>query len=74
MYDEYREADFSQKMFTDRLNLVLPVPTLSKNTDHGVETHGLYGKEKIPAQWSLKMVLLTVSLLRHESTHHGWFH
>ena len=43
-----REAFFSQKMFTNELNMALPLQAPAKNTVHGVEIHWLSSKENMP--------------------------
>ena len=48
MCDMYREASLDQKMFTNGLNVGLPLQAWVKKTVHGVETWWLSSKEDIP--------------------------
>ena len=68
----YREAGFSQKIFTNELNLSLPRQARVKKTFHGVETHWLSSKEKVPDVFFNKEVD-TDSVLGHERISDYWF-
>ena len=43
-----------------------------EKTVHGVETHWLSGKEKVPAA-TVSKVGYSDSILEHEKTPHNWF-
>ena len=47
MYDFYGEVRFSQKIFTNFLNIDLPLSAKFKKTVHEVDEHWLSGKEKV---------------------------
>ena len=67
MCDVYKEAHFSQKMFTNGLTLDLPRQALVEKTVDGVETHWLSGlkKGKIPdVKVQLQTMLMTNSLAK----------
>ena len=44
--DMYREAGFSEKIFTNGLNMGLTLWVCVEKTVHGVEAYWLFGKEK----------------------------
>ena len=48
MCDMYRKACFSENLFTNGLNIVLPSQVDVKNTIYEVETHRLSSKVKVP--------------------------
>ena len=56
---------FSQKMFTNALNISLPLQDRVKKSAYGMETHSPV-KKKFKAQQSFKKV----GLLGHERTNH----
>ena len=68
----YREAYFSQKMFTNGLNMDLPQWAWIKMTIYRMETHWLFGKEKVPGAAASKEGHAD-SVLEHERTHFSWF-
>ena len=70
--DVFREAYSSQKMFTNGLNMGLPLQIRVKKTIHQVKTHWLSSKEKVLGTvFSQKGH--TESLLRQERAHHNSF-
>ena len=46
MYNVYRKACFSQKLFIKMLDMSLPAQALIEKTVHGVETHRFSGYGK----------------------------
>ena len=70
--DVYGEVCFSQKIFTYRLNISLPQWAWVKKTVCEVETHWLFGKEKVLGI-AVNKEDHADSLLGHERTHHYWF-
>ena len=50
MCDVYREVCLSQEMFTKGVNMGLLLQAQVGKTIHGVETHHLYSKEKVPGE------------------------
>ena len=70
----YGEICFSQKMFTNKLNMSFLLRTTVEMTVHGVETltHSLVNR-KFQAQWLVKKSHAD-RLLAHEKAHHCWFH
>ena len=70
--DVHREECFSQKMFANRLNMGLSLSAWIKKTVHGVETHWLSSKEKVPDAAVTKDSDVD-SLLGQKRTHHYWF-
>ena len=46
--DVNEEASFDQRIFANRLKIVLPQRTWAEKTVHRRETHRLFGKEKVP--------------------------
>ena len=72
MRDLSIEACFSQKMFSNEVNMGVPSRASVKKTFYEVETHWLSGKEKIVDAASSKEGL-AYSVLGHEKTHPNWF-
>ena len=70
MCDEYGEICFSQKMFTNGLNLGLSLRV--KKTVHGVGTSWNTGKEKVSKAVVSKEGHAD-SVLGHDNTCHYWF-
>ena len=72
MCDEYGEAYFNWKIFTNELNMGLQLWSWVEKTVHGVKTHWLSNKEKVPGRVISKEGHAN-SLLGHEITHQFWF-
>ena len=72
MCDVWRKTCFSQKMFTNRLNIGLLLWDWMEKTVHRVETHWLSSKEKVLGAVVSKEGHAD-SVLGHEKTHHYWF-
>ena len=53
MCNVYKEACFNQKTFINRLNMGLSLQVWVEKTVHGVETHCLSGKEKVPGMMTV---------------------
>ena len=72
MCNTYKEACFSQKIFTNGLNMVWSLWAWVEKQVHGVETHWLSGKEKF-----LDAVVSKEdhadNVLEHERVNHYWF-
>ena len=68
MLDVYKEKCFSQKIFTNELNMGLPLRINVKKIIKGVEIRWLSSKEKVPGAVVSKEGN-TDSLLRHERIH-----
>ena len=71
MCNMYGEACFHQKIFTIGLNIGLPLQTWIEKTVHGVETHWLATKEKVPGAAVCNND--AEGLLGYERTHDYWF-
>ena len=72
MCSVYREACFSLKMFTQQLNMGLPLLALVEKTVNGVETHRLSGKEKVLGT-AVSKEGDAYRLLGYDWSHHYWF-
>ena len=71
MWGVSREVCFSQKMFTNDLNMGLPLRACFEKTVYGEETCWPSGKEKVPDA-AISKADYTDSLLGHERTNHNW--
>ena len=68
----HRETFFTQKAFTNGLNMGLSLWTWVKKTVHGEETHWFSSKEKVQRAVISKEGNVE-GVLGHEKTHHYWF-
>ena len=72
MHGVYWEAYFSQRIFSNGLNMGLPIQAWVDKSVHRVETYWLSGKEKVPGT-AISKEGHADSFLRHEMTHYCWF-
>ena len=81
MCNVYEEACFSQKMFTNELNMGLPLQAWVEKTVHGVDIHWLSSKKKIKIKKKIKKEVPDTGIskrhadnhLGYERTHQYWF-
>ena len=73
IHDMYQETCFSQKIFANGQNMGLPLWAWVEKTVYGVETHWLFGKEKIPGTAVSKEGHADNLLKNERSFHHYWF-